>query len=312
MANHKSKIGGQALIEGIMMRGIDKISMSVRLPNGEIENETWGAVSLKEKKWFVKFPLVRGVFNLVESMILGYKCLMKSADKAGLDDFSDDAEPSKFDAWMQKVFGDKLMGIIMMLSSAIAILISIVLFMYLPSLAATWLGKLADLGFFRNIIEGAIKISIFITYLYFVSKIKDIQRVFQYHGAEHKTIACYEAGDELTVENVKKYTRFHPRCGTSFLIIVLILSILVFSVIPWGSALFRTLLKLLLMPVVVGLSYEIIRLAGRYDNFLTRAVSCPGIALQRLTTREPDDSQLEVAISAITPVIPEDKADDKW
>lgn len=312
MSKHKSKIGGQALIEGVMMRGLDKISMAVRLPDGEIDVEMWDAVSLKDKKWYVKIPFVRGIFNFIESMILGYKCLMKSAKKSGLDALEEDYEPSKFEAFLLKTFGDKLLPVVMTISSIIGVAISIFLFMYLPTLAAISVGKAANIGFLRNIIEGLIKITLFVIYLYFVSKLKDIQRVFQYHGAEHKTIACYESGDELTVENAKKHSRFHPRCGTSFILIVLVLSILIFSVVSWSNPLLRTVLKLLMLPVVVGFAYEIIKISGRYDNFLTRAISYPGLLLQRLTTKEPDDSQIEIAIAALKPVIPDDKTDDQW
>lgn len=312
MSKHKSKIGGQALIEGVMMRGLDKISMAVRLPDGEIDVEMWDAVSLKDKKWYVKIPFVRGIFNFIESMILGYKCLMKSAKKSGLDALEEDYEPSKFEAFLLKTFGDKLLPVVMTISSIIGVAISIFLFMYLPTVTAISVGKAANIGFLRNIIEGLIKITLFVIYLYFVSKLKDIQRVFQYHGAEHKTIACYESGDELTVENAKKHSRFHPRCGTSFILIVLVLSILIFSVVSWSNPLLRTVLKLLMLPVVVGFAYEIIKISGRYDNFLTRAISYPGLLLQRLTTKEPDDSQIEIAIAALKPVIPDDKTDDQW
>ena len=171
---------------------------------------------------------------------------------------------------------------------------------------------MGPLGGWKTVIEGIIKIIIFILYLWGVSRLKDIRRTFEYHGAEHKSIACYEAGEELTVENIKKYRRFHPRCGTSFLLIVLVISILVFSVVTWNSMLIRILLKIALLPVVVGISYEIIRIAGRYDNIVTRIISAPGLWLQRLTTREPDASQIEVAIAALKEVLPEDRDVDRW
>ena len=305
----KSKIGGQALIEGIMMRGIDKAAMACRLPDGSIEVEEWSIKNGKGAPWYRKTPFVRGIFNLITSLADGYKCLNKSADKQMEDD---EEEPSKFEKWLEKKFGDKLMPVLMTLVTIVSFLIAIGLFVFLPTFIVKPLGTIISGNFMKTLIEGAIKITIFLIYIYLTSKLKDIQITYQYHGAEHKSIACYEAGEELTVENIKKQTRFHPRCGTSFLIIVLIVSILVFSIVPWSSGLMRVAIKLALMPVVVGISYEIIRLAGRYNNPVTRIVPAPGLALQRLTTKEPNDRQIEVAIAALTPVIPVDKEEDKW
>lgn len=304
---HKSKIGGQALIEGVMMRGLDKASMAVRKPDSEIDLETW---ALKKQSIFNKIPLVRGVVNFIESMIMGYKCLSKSATKAGLDD--DSYEMSKFEKWLDDKFGDKLMGIITIIGTVLGVILSFLLFMYLPSLIVKGLDMLIPIGGFKALLEGLIKIIIFVIYLSLVSKMKEIRRVYEYHGAEHKTIFCYEKELPLTVENVKMQSRFHPRCGTSFIIIVLILSILIFSVVTWSSVLTRTLIKLALLPVVVGIAYELIKLAGRYDNVVTRIISFPGIKLQNLTTREPDDKQIEVAIAAMEAVIPTNREDDKW
>jgi len=305
----KSKIGGQALIEGIMMRGIDKAAMACRLPNGEIDIEEWSIKNGKNAPWYRKTPFVRGIFNLATSLADGYKCLNKSADKQMVDG---DEEPSKFEKWLLDKFGDKLMPVLTVIASIIGVLIAVGLFVALPTFIVKLFDQYIPQRIVLSLIEGVIKISIFVLYLYLTAKLKDIQITYQYHGAEHKTIACYEAGEELTVENVKKQTRFHPRCGTSFLIIVLIVGILVFSVVTWSSGIQRVLIKLVLMPVVVGISYEIIRLAGRYNNPVTRIVSAPGLALQRLTTREPSDKQIEVAIAALTSVIPEDKEEDKW
>lgn len=305
----KSKIGGQALIEGIMMRGIDKASMSCRLPNGEIETEVWDIKNGKNAPWYRKAPFIRGIFNLVTSLADGYKCLNKSADK---QINVDDEEPSKFEKWLTDKFGDKLMQVLMVFATILGIALAIGLFAFLPTFIVKPFDKYIPSNVLKTLIEGIIKIVIFILYLYLTSKIKDIGITYQYHGAEHKSIACYEACEELTVENIKNQTRFHPRCGTSFLIIVLIVSIIVFSVVTWQSRLIRIALKILLMPVVIGIAYEIIRLAGRYDNPVTRIVSAPGLALQRLTTREPSDEQIEVAIVALKAVIPEDKEEDKW
>lgn len=305
---HKSKIGGQALIEGVMMRGIDKGAMAVRLPNGEIDLEQW---ELKKAPLISKIPFIRGIYNIIDSLVLGYKCLSKSAEKSGLDE-EEDYEPSKFEKWLDEKLGDKLMGVVTVIGTALGAVLAIALFMFVPALLVKLLDMLIPLGGFKAVIEGLIKIGVFIGYLAAVSRIKMIKRLFEYHGAEHKTIFCYENELPLTVENVRKQSRFHPRCGTSFLFIVLILGILVFSVVTWSSVLIRTLLKLALMPVVIGISYELIKLAGRYDNFFTRIISFPGIKLQHLTTNEPDDGQIEVAIASMSAVIPENRDDDKW
>lgn len=304
----KSKIGGQALIEGVMMRGLDKASMAVRLPNGEVDLEL---MPIKKPSIWSKIPIIRGVINLVSSLILGYKCLSKSAEKSD-DGSMNEEELSKFERFLVRKFGDKLMSVITIVGSVLGVIMAIGLFLFIPSLAVQGIDMLIPLGGFKTLVEGVMKIIIFVIYLALVAKMDTIERVYQYHGAEHKSIFCYEKGLPLTVENVKQQSRFHPRCGTSFLIIVLILGILVFSVVTWQSAWLRSLIKLALMPVVVGFSYELIKLAGRYDNWFTRIISFPGIRLQRLTTREPDDSQIEVAIAALAAVIPEDREQDKW
>lgn len=294
-----------------MMRGLDKTSMAVRLPNGEIDVEKWDSGDLVHPKWYRKIPLVRGCVNMVESLIVGYKCLMKSAEKSIPDD-EEEEEPSKFEQKIESIFGDKLFKIVGIIGTILGVVLALLLFMYVPMLIVKGISYLVPLGGWKTVIEGIIKIIIFILYLWGVSRLKDIRRTFEYHGAEHKSIACYEAGEELTVENIKKYRRFHPRCGTSFLLIVLVISILVFSVVTWNSMLIRILLKIALLPVVVGISYEIIRIAGRYDNIVTRIISAPGLWLQRLTTREPDASQIEVAIAALKEVLPEDRDVDRW
>ncbi len=314
----KTSIGGQALIEGVMMRGVDKASMAVRRANGEIEVETWGVQSTVNRKWYQKVPIIRGVFNFISSMVLGYKCLMKSAEKLELDDGEEEEPPSKFEQKILDLFGDNLMRVVTIVGVVLGVVIAIGLFMYLPALIAKGINALTirfwalDLGWFRALIEGIVKIALFVGYLALVACMKDVRRTFEYHGAEHKSIACYEGGEELTVENVKQYIRFHPRCGTSFLIIVLILSILVFSVVTWDNLLIRMALKIVLLPVVVGAAYELIKIAGRHDNLFTRIISAPGMALQRLTTREPDDEQIEVGIAALKAVLPDNKGEDQW
>ncbi len=307
----KSKIGGQALIEGIMMRGLDKVSMAVRLPNKKIDIETWQVDSLVHPKWYRKIPILRGVVGMVSSLILGYKCLMKSAEKATAEEQDDnDNDNNNNNASASNSALIKVAGTI---GTILALLISIGLFMFIPAFTIKSVDSALNLNqFAKSILEGVFKIAIFIGYLSIVSLMPDIRRTFQYHGAEHKTISCYEADCELTVENVKKFTRFHPRCGTSFLLIVLIISIIIFSVITWDSLLVRVILKFSLLPLVTGFSYEIIQLAGRYNNICTRIISAPGLWLQRLTTREPDEDQIEVAIAAFNEVIPKNKEEDKW
>ena len=247
--------------------------------------------------------------NMVVSLMDGYKCLMKSAEIStqGLEE----EEPSRFEKWLDEKLGDKMTKVVSVISAVLGFGVAILLFTFLPAFLGGLLkGVLPRWGL--SLFEGLLKIALFIGYLALVSLMPDMKRMFQYHGAEHKTIFCYEAGLELTVENVRKQRRFHPRCGTSFLIIALVLSILVFSVVTWSSPLIRTLLKLALTPLVVGIAYELIKLAGRYDNLFTRIISFPGLQLQHLTTREPDDSMIEAAIASMKPVVPETKGEDQW
>lgn len=303
----KTSIGGQALIEGVMMRGPVQTAMAVRLPDGEIDTEIWE--NKAAKKWYRKTPFVRGIFNMIDSLLLGYKCLMKSAEKSGLEE---EEEPSKFEKWLAEKMGKSLMTVVSVVSVVVGAAVAIGLFMILPAFLTGLLGGIVENRFVKSLIEGVLKIGIFIAYMAIIRVMPDIRRVYQYHGAEHKTIACYEAGLPLTVENVRPQRRFHPRCGTSFILIVLVISILLFSVVTWNSVIIRVLLKIVLLPVVVGIAYEIIKLAGRYDNVITRAISAPGLWTQRLTTSEPDDAQIEVAIASMSPVIPEEKGEDTW
>ena len=310
----KSKIGGQAVIEGVMMRGIDKAAMACRLPSGEIDLEEWAIRGGRNTPVYRKIPFVRGIFVFISSMIDGYKCLSRSADKQMTDD--DEEEQTGFEKWLDEKFGDKLMPIITTVSIVLGLALAIALFMWLPGMLSKLIDKyivsLSPVA--KNIIEGVLKISIFIGYTSLTALMKDIRRTYEYHGAEHKTITCYEHGDELTVENVKKHSRFHPRCGTSFIFLVLFISIFVNTVfqVSWGNMLVRTLIKLCLLPVVMGISYEIIRLAGKYDNIATRIISAPGLWIQRITTKEPNDKQIECAIAALKECIPEKKGDDQW
>ncbi len=304
----KTSIGGQALIEGIMMRGPQTSAMAIRLPDGEISLDTWETNKGGLTPWYKKAPLVRGCFNFVDTMKLGYKCLMQSAEKSGFDL----EEPSEFEKKLAKMLGKNLTTVVSGLAMVLGTGLAVLLFMVLPSTLAGLTAPFIPGRLGLSTVEGVLKIVIFLLYLAGVSRVPDIKRVFEYHGAEHKTIACYEDGKEMTVENIRGYTRFHPRCGTSFLLIVMVVSILVSSVVTWNSVFVRVLLKILMLPLVVSIAYEIIKLAGRYDNVLTRIISAPGLWLQRLTTNEPDDSQIEIAIAAMQPCIPEDKNDDRW
>ena len=297
----KTSIGGQAVIEGVMMRGPKLTALSVRMPDQSISTETWDTPN--SNKWYKKTPFIRGVFNFVESLTDGYKSLMKAAEKAGLDD--EEEEPSKFEQKLRQLLGDKFMpflqGCILLFSLAMALFF----FAFLPTTLVGFFKDYINHPLALSALEGLTKIAILILYLALISNLSDIKRVFMYHGAEHKTIFCYEHGEELTVENVRKYTRFHPRCGTSFLVIVLLLSILVSSMVSWDNLWMRVGLKVLCLPIIMSLSYECIKFAGRHDNLFTRILSAPGLWTQRLTTREPDDSMIEVAIASMKKVIPE-------
>ena len=308
----KTSIGGQALIEGVMMKGVSEIAMAVRLPDGSIDVEKWAIKSPKDRPFWFRVPFLRGIFNFVETLVSGYKTLMKSAEKAG---FEEEEEPSKFDKWLSEKLGDKLMSVVSVISLVLSVVLALGLFMYLPAAFVKLLEYLGlPLDGFKTLIEGVVKMAVFILYIWLTSKLKDIKRVYGYHGAEHKSIACYEHGEELTVENVKKHSRFHPRCGTSFMFLVLLISVLVFSIfqVPWDNLLLRVGIKLLLLPLIVGIGYEMIKLAGRHNNFLTRIFSAPGLWIQRITTNEPDDGQIEVAIQSLKAVLPHDDEDDNW
>ncbi|MEG6571490.1 DUF1385 domain-containing protein [[Clostridium] cellulosi] len=408
---HRTMIGGQAVIEGVMMRGVDKTALAVRKPDGDISLEVWNT-SRHDRNSILRLPIIRGVINFVEMLVFGYKTISKSAEIAELapaegnpgklsdtsssvpeaasaesksvvegttaegnpgkpsetassvpeaapaegksvvegttaegnpgkpsetassvseaapaegkaDGTTAEGKPAEgtnteenpeksSDTDKNESGGDKGMSVATALSMIAGLVIAILLFAVLPTLIIGKTDRFVHWGSMSTIAEGVIKIAIFIGYLALIARMKDIQRVYQYHGAEHKTIYCYEHGDELTPENARKYTRFHPRCGTSFLLIVLIISIIVFSFVTWKTLWLRILLKLLLLPLVVGISYEIIKFAGRHDNSVMRFLLAPGLWLQRLTTREPDDSQLEVAIKALKAVIPDNPEDDLW
>jgi uncharacterized protein YqhQ len=323
---HITSIGGQAVMEGVMMRGPFKTVVAVRKPDGEIEKKI-DDNGTKTRNAFFKLPIVRGCVNFVDSLVIGMKALMYSASFVDIED--EEEEESKFDKWLEDKLGDKLKDAVIYFSVFISIIFSVGLFMLLPAFLTKgaealgakipFISAVTETHVFTSLFEGIIRMAIFLGYMALVSQMKEIKRVFEYHGAEHKTIACYEAGEDLTIENVKKYTRFHPRCGTSFLLFVMIISILIFALLPRFdgfsgivSTLLRLVTRLALLPVVAGLSYEVIKWAGRSKSKPVCALSKPGLWLQRLTTREPDETQIEVAIESIKPCIPENKEDDKW
>lgn len=304
-----TSIGGSALIEGIMMRGPKRTTVAVRTKDG-IYKEDIFVPTLGSKFKIFKAPILRGIAGLIDSMRLSYKALMLSADKS-LDEIEE--EPTKFEKWLTKVFGDKFMTFLMVLSSILGIALAVFLFYLAPSWLCNQSLKLfpdmTGVTLYRSVFEGIIRIILFLIYIVVCSQMSDMKRVFQYHGAEHKTIFCYENGEELTVENIKKYRRFHPRCGTSFLVIMLIIGIIIGLFIPFSNPFVRTGTKLLLLPITVGFGYELIKLCSRHENLLTRIIAAPGMWAQRITTKEPDASMIEVAIAAMTEVIPENGED---
>ncbi len=299
-------VGGQALMEGIMMKGPEGTAMSLRLPDGTIETTMKDFVSVRKKYKIFNIPVVRGVVSFIESMIFGYKLLMESAEKTTLD--MDEESESKLDKWITEHFGPKMMAVIGAISAVLGIGLAFLLFMWLPSFAFDLVNdKLAGgaISDFRAIFEGLIRVVIFVIYMYAVSKMKEIHRVYMYHGAEHKTIFAFEHGKELTVENIRGEKRCHPRCGTSFIFVTILLSIIISSVV---SVAFPSLteiralwivVKLLMMPLIMGIGFEFIQLAGKYPNKFTRLLSAPGLLMQRITTAEPDDAIIEVAIEAM-------------
>ena len=305
----KTSIGGQALIEGIMMRGPKKAAIVVRTKEG-LEEKTEEVKSLKDKYPILGFVFIRGVINFGSSIKLGMRSIMYSADKMPEEE---QEEPSKFDRWIEAKLGsEKAEKVIITTAVIFSIALSIGLFIILPTFLAGLLGNFIENVILRNLLEGLLRISIFLTYIWVTTKVSAIKRLWAYHGAEHKAIHCYEKNLPLTIENIREQSTLHPRCGTSFLFIVMLVSILVFSFTSWNNLLIRFALRIALLPVVVSISYEIIRLAGRYDNILTRIISAPGKALQRFTTSEPDDEMIEVAQRAIELVIPEDEKEAVW
>lgn len=320
----KTSIGGQALIEGIMMRGPEKDAIAVRTKD-EIKLEITPR-KIRPKGSVATWPLIRGTVNFFDSQVAGVKALMHSAD---LSPEIEEAEPSKFDQWLEKKLGNEsFQKLILGVSVFLGLGLSILLFFMLPMVIVGFLDQLIHNNLLLNLIEGFVRMCIFMVYMVLVSRMNEMKRVFAYHGAEHKTIRCYEAKLPLTVENVRAQTRLHPRCGTSFLLVVMVISILVFSVassllltlVPplaamRGSFLYRLIMivfKLILLPLVVSVTYEINRWAGRHNNWLTRIMTAPGMWLQNFTTNEPDDEMIEVGIAALKAVVPEKEGADRW
>lgn len=305
------------------MRGPKTSAMAVRKPDGSIEVETWSTGS---RQWYSKIPIVRGVWSLFSSLAMGYRCLMKSAEISGM---TEEEEPSKFDLWLERKLGsEQFQKAVVGIAVVLGLSLSIGLFFLLPMVIAGFFDRWITGNFTLNLVEGLIRMGIFLGYMLLISRMQEMKRVFSYHGAEHKTIRCYEAGLPLTVDNVRKQTRLHPRCGTSFLLVVMVISILVFSVASSallsvcpalgeirGTFIYRLLMivfKLLLLPVIVGITYEINRWAGKHDNWFTRILTAPGMWLQNFTTNEPDDGMIEVGIAAVEAVLPEEEGSDRW
>lgn len=305
---HMTTIGGQALIEGILMRGPKDIAIAVRKPDDEIviKKEELNTLGMRNK--FFALPFIRGVVGLIEAMAFGVKALMYSAEF-----FEEDLEEETKESFLEKIFKDKAEDVEMVITLLVALAMSIGFFILLPTFFTNLFKNKIGSPFLLNLLEGFIRIGIFLIYVVSVSKMEDVGRVFEYHGAEHKTIHCYENGDELTVENVKKYPILHPRCGTSFLFMVMIVSILVLSFFGWPSPLQRLLIRLVMLPVIAGIAYEINRLIGKSNSKLAYILSYPGLIIQKMATvKEPDSGQIEVAIEALNGVLTADKDEDLW
>ena len=322
----KTTIGGQALIEGIMMRGPEKDAIVVRSKDGlkvEVNDR-----KIHKPGSVATWPVIRGAVNFFDAQVVGVKALMRSADLAP-EEYTEDEQPSKFEQWLEKKLGnEKFQQIITGFAVFLGMAMSIGLFFLLPMIIGGFFDRWITSNLVLHLVEGVVRMVIFMAYMVLVARMKEMKRVFSYHGAEHKTIRCYEAGLPLTVENVRMQTRLHPRCGTSFLLIVMVISILVFSVASSlllsvtpglaamrGSFLYRLvmiLFKLLLLPLIVGITYEINRWAGRHDNGFTRILTAPGMWMQNFTTNEPDDAMIEVGIQAVQAVLPAEEGKDRW
>ena len=303
-------VGGQAVLEGVMMKHKDRYSVAVRKEDGEITVKNGEFVSIRKKKKFFNIPIIRGIVNMIEMLMLSVETLNTSAELCGLEEAD---QETKFEKWLKKHFGATLLDVVMVIGVVLGVGLALGLFLFLPAFLTSLIDDLTGnaLGGWKNLIEGVMKVAVFISYLLLCTLMKDIRRTFEYHGAEHKSIFCYEAGEELTPENVKKYRRFHPRCGTSFLFVIIIISVVV-SMLPifrWDNIGLRFLTKIAFMPIIVGLGFEFIMYAGKHDNILVKILSAPGLWMQRITTREPDLQQIEVAIYALKSSMPHEFPD---
>ena len=312
----KISIGGQALIEGIMMKGPEKTAMAVRLPDGQIDITDMTKKPLRERIKFFGIPFLRGVVNFIEAMVEGYKALMLSAEKSGFTDIEEEKENGEKET---KKISSAFMNVIMVLAAVFGVGLAIVLFMLLPRLAVEGITRLAGKPlavWLRALIEQIIKMSVFVFYVWAVSHMKDIKRVFMYHGAEHKTIFCFENELPLTVENVRRQSRFHPRCGTSFMILMILVGFLFSTAVQlifkdvYTNRWFWVAVKILMVPFICGVGYELLKICGKYDNFVTRIIAAPGLWLQRITTKEPEDSMIEIAIASVMEVLPAAEAEE--
>ena len=300
------KVGGQAVLEGVMMRSGENVSVSVRAEDGSVQTKDSKYVSIKQKYKVLGLPIIRGMVSFIESMVMSFGTMNDSVNLLGIEE-----EETKFEKWLKKKFGASILDVLMPIAMVLSVLLAVGLFVFLPALIGRGISYLfgGDIGIWQSAIEGVMKVAIFIVYMLLVSMMKDIRRTFEYHGAEHKSIFCYESGEELTVENVKKHSRFHPRCGTSFMFVMIFIGIVLGFFIPFETVWLRTLCKILLLPVTMGIGYEFLMYAGKHDNFLIRALSAPGLWMQRITTKEPDDSQIEVAIASLKHALPDDFPD---
>ena len=320
---HKTSIGGQALIEGVLMRGPKEMAIAVRKPNKEIDLQVQEIKTLGMRYKIFRIPFIRGVVSLIESLTMGTKALMHSAEFFEEEEEVEDKE-IKVSRFAEKILGDRAIKIKtylhnklqeweMFIALAISLVLAVGIFMILPNLITSFIGRNIDSSIGLNLIEGLIRIVIFLLYVVWVAKVEDVKRVFEYHGAEHKSIHCYESGEELTVENVRKHPILHARCGTSFLFMVMIVSVLVLSFFGWPNPLLRVLVRILMFPIIAGITYEINRLIGRSSSKLCYGLSYPGLMIQKYATvKEPDDEQIQVAIESLKAVIPKEEGSDKW
>ncbi len=294
----KCNVGGQAVLEGVMMKAPDCIAIAVRRGDGTIEVVKEKSTSIKDRHKILGLPVIRGMITFFETMVIGIKTLMTSAELYGDEEELEEYQPSKFENFLSDKTGKDVEDVMIGTALVFALLFAILLFVIIPTTVASFLRQRIESDVLMNVVEGLIRLAVFIIYIISISKIEDIRRVFEYHGAEHKTIHCYEHEEELTVENARKYTTLHPRCGTAFLLIVMVVSIVVFSFLGWQGIWMRILTRMLLLPVISGIAYEIIKWAGKSDSKFMEIIMFPGLMLQKLTTKEPDDEQLEVAIEA--------------